>query len=158
MTFHWVSNTPPPPYTHTHSETEQMHCLKICPRYLLCLDIGQTFLWMKRRSINYKIKIHVAMHGYCTNTPFDWKGKHLPLIRWIEWLCSLHINVCNPLWRSTTHLSVVMILQAVEKNQINIKLYWPIPASRLWPKKVENFTFERLQLLVQTCYQQVFDW
>ena len=25
-------------------------------------------------------------------------------------------------------------------------------------KKVENFTFEWLQLLVQTCYQQVFDW
>ena len=24
-------------------------------------------------------------------------------------------------------------------------------------KKVENFTFEWLQLLVQTCYQQVFD-
>ena len=36
--------------------------------------------------------------------------------------------------------------------------FWPIPASRLWPKKVENFTFEWLQLLVQTCYQQVFDW
>ena len=34
----------------------------------------------------------------------------------------------------------------------------PIPASRLWPKKVDNFTFEWLQLLMQTCYQQVFDW
>ena len=33
-----------------------------------------------------------------------------------------------------------------------------IPASRLWPKKMENFTFEWLQLLVQTCYQQIFDW
>ena len=35
-------------------------------------------------------------------------------------------------------------------------LLWPIPASRLWPKKVENFTFEWLQLLVQTCYQKIF--
>ena len=40
----------------------------------------------------------------------------------------------------------------------NAQTWRPIPASRLWPKKVENFTFEWLQLLVQTCYQQVFDW
>ena len=89
MTFHWVSNTPPL-HTHTRSKTEQVHCLNKDrrSRYLLCLDIGQTFLWMKRRSINYKIK-NTCSHAWLLHEyTFDWKGKHLPLIPWIEWLCS----------------------------------------------------------------------
>ena len=69
---------PPPPHTHTHtrSETEQVHCLNKDwrSRYLLCLDIGHTFLWMKRRSINYKIKNTCShAHGYCMNTPLTEK-------------------------------------------------------------------------------------
>ena len=67
-----------------------MHCLNKDwrSRYLLCLDIGQTFLWMKRRSINYKIK-NTCSHAWLLHEyTFDWKGKHLPLIPWIEWLCS----------------------------------------------------------------------
>ena len=95
MTFHWVSNTPPPTHTHTH-EAKLNKCTVWTriynkdrrSRYLLCLDIGQTFLWMKRRSINYKIK-NTCSHAWLLHEyTFDWKGKHLPLIPWIEWLCS----------------------------------------------------------------------
>ena len=86
MTFHWVSNTPPP-HTHTH-KAKLNKCTVWRSRYLLCLDIGQTFLWMKRRSITYKIK-NTCSHAWLLHEyTFDWKGKHLPLIPWIEWLCS----------------------------------------------------------------------
>ena len=56
----------------------------------------------------------------------------------------------------------------VGMSTINIFIYYnakfkgPIPGLRLSfsfvTKKVENFTFQWLQLLVQTCYQQAFDW
>ena len=129
MTFHWVSNTPPPTHTHTHkakmSKCTVWTSLVWRSRYLLCLDIGQPFLWMKRRSINYKIKIHVAMRGYCMNTPLDWKGKHLPCTYSMNWMIMLFTHLFVILSEGLDHtLSVVMILQAVEKNLINIKLYY----------------------------------
>ena len=58
MAFHWVSNTLPP---HTHKAklnkcTVWRSALDIFSVWIYKNDIGQTFLWMKRRSINYKIK------------------------------------------------------------------------------------------------------